>query len=73
MEKMQELAKNELKNGNKNKCKKYLILKKRTLDKIKPLEGILSLIEEIFSELFGSPKTVFNSLFKLSNLKMLLW
>ena len=46
MEKMQELAKNELKNGNKNKCKKYLILKKRTLDKIKPLEGILSLIEE---------------------------
>ena len=46
MEKMEELAKNELKNGNKNKCKKYLILKKRTLDKIKPLEGILSLIEE---------------------------
>ena len=46
MEKMQELAKNELKNGNKDKCKKYLILKKRTLDKIKPLEGILSLIEE---------------------------
>ena len=46
MEKMQELTKNELKNGNKNKCKKYLILKKRTLDKIKPLEGILSLIEE---------------------------
>ena len=46
MEKMQELAKNELKNGNKNKCKKYLILKKQTLDKIKPLEGILSLIEE---------------------------
>ena len=46
MEKMEELAKNELKNGNKDKCKKYLILKKRTLDKIKPLEGILSLIEE---------------------------
>ena len=46
MEKMQELAKNELKNGNKDKCKKYLILKKQTLDKIKPLEGILSLIEE---------------------------
>ena len=46
IEKMQELAKNELKNGNKDKCKKYLILKKRTLDKIKPLEGILSLIEE---------------------------
>ena len=41
-----EKAKQLLKEGDKNKSKNYLIKKKRCVDKIKTIEGILVFIEE---------------------------
>ena len=41
-----ELAKSQLKEGNKNKAKSLLIAKKKYIDKIKGIEGIMALIEE---------------------------
>ena len=44
-----ELAKSQLKEGNKNKAKSYLITKKKYIDKMNKIEGIISFIqEEIF-------------------------
>ena len=41
-----ELAKSQLKEGNKNKAKSYLITKKKYIDKMNKIEGIMAFIEE---------------------------